>query len=109
MSQEYALVELKTPAPSQGTINVVDHLKSMVGILSDYFSNQDMCKFFSKSYLSRYTDILVRLKPKNSNEAYLKRKEIEFFLEETAPYREVLTDYEKVVTDLKKILATLEI
>lgn len=108
LSQECSMVELKAPAPSKGTVNVVNHLKSMYEILSEYFAPQDMSKFFSKNYFNRYTDVLMRLKPNNSNEAYLKRKEIEYFLEETAQYREILTDYDRMVQDLKKMLATLD-
>jgi hypothetical protein len=108
MGQECTRVELRAPAPSQGTVNVVNHLKSMYEILSEYFGKGDMTKFFSRNYFARYIDVLIRLKPANKDEAYLKKKDIEYFLEETAQYMDILTDYERMEADLKKMLTALE-
>jgi hypothetical protein len=66
-----------------------------------------MTKFFSRNYFARYIDVLIRLKPANKDEAYLKKKDIEYFLEETAQYMDILTDYERMEADLKKMLAAL--
>lgn len=45
----------------------------MYDILIEYFAEQDMAKFFSKHYLRKYVDTLIRLKPADSQEAYLKK------------------------------------
>jgi hypothetical protein len=45
----------------------------MYEILSEYFSDEDMSKFFSRHLLRKYIDTLSRLKPSDNESAYLKR------------------------------------
>ena len=73
-------MDLKPPVPSEGTRKILDHIRSMYDILVDYFSEDDMRKFFSRHYLRKFIDTLQRLKPTDSQEAELKAEEICYFL-----------------------------